>query len=119
MPLNVLTLALTFGLAATVAQADSFQPVRDRAGFERAVVGKKLTALGVSLVVAPNGQISGRAFGKAVTGTWAWKGGYFCRDLNHGTKKLAYNCQAVGLTGQKIRFVSDKGRGQQAVLKIR
>jgi hypothetical protein len=83
------------------------------------VGGKSLTSLGVSLTVSPSGNISGRAFGSTVSGTWTWNNGYFCRTLKAGSKVLARNCQLVQQNGNRVRFFADKGAGDTADLRIR
>ncbi|MDT8857364.1 dihydrodipicolinate reductase [Paracoccaceae bacterium Fryx2] len=105
-------------LPAPVA-ADGFAPVRERADFVRLVSGKALTQFGISLTVTPEGGISGRAFGRPVTGAWNWAGGYFCREMAFGSRLLAQNCQVVQRKGDTLRFIADEGRGDTADLKLR
>jgi hypothetical protein len=87
--------------------------------FEQTIVGRDLTALGVRLVVQPDGTISGKAFGRTVTGSWNWEQGYFCRDLNFGDDPLEPNCQLVTIDGNRVQFTADKGTGQSANLRLR
>lgn len=108
-----------FCAAATFANADSFEPVTEQTRFEALVLNKKLTTLGVSLIVRPDGGIEGRAFGRNVTGEWDWRDGYFCRDLTFGQQELAPNCQLVTVAGDRIRFTSDFGTGQTANLWLK
>lgn len=99
--------------------AAGLQQVTSEDEFAGLVSGRKLTALGVTLEVYPDGRITGRAFGRNVTGQWRWQDGYFCRDLMYGEKPLAPNCQAVLSADNRIRFVSDQGTGPAANLRIR
>lgn len=106
-------------LAASPVFADGFDQIESRDSFVSLISDKKLTRLGINLVVTPSGQIAGRAFGRDVTGAWQWNGGYFCRDLYWGERDLGANCQAVKIDGSTIRFVSDRGTGQYADLTLR
>ncbi len=109
---------VTIGLAGP-ALADGFAPIKDRGTFMNLVEGKKLTRLGIALDVTNSGSIIGRAFGKRVTGAWRWNDGYFCRDLYYGNRDLGPNCQAVKVRGNTLRFISDRGEGIYADLKLR
>ncbi|MEM8980968.1 MAG: dihydrodipicolinate reductase [Pseudomonadota bacterium] len=108
--------ALWLGLAPS-AWAD-FSKVDGKDAFVSAISGKTLRRMGIRLVVAPNGSIQGRAFGRDVTGDWTWQNGYFCRDLTWGKRELEYNCQWVGLNTPKIRFRSDRGTGMFADFRL-
>ena len=99
--------------------ADGFRVVDDRSTFIDLVNGKSLTRMGIRLMVAPSGEIKGRAFGRDVTGAWNWNGGYFCRDLYYGQRDLGPNCQQVRVRGQTLRFISDRGTGQYADLSLK
>ena len=116
MRLMILALLATL---ATPVMADGYVRVTDRAAFINLVAGKSLTTLGVSLTVSPSGAIGGRAFGSDVTGSWTWNNGYFCRTLKAGPKTFARNCQVVQQSGNRIRFIADKGAGDTANLRIR
>lgn len=97
----------------------AFQDVRDEQGFVALVSGKSLVRTGITLTVGPDGSIKGRAFGRAVRGEWSWRAGYFCRDLYWGRRALGYNCQSVLIDGGVLRFVSDRGKGPFADLRLR
>ncbi len=49
----------------------------------------------------------------------ALAGRLFCRDLFWGARDLGYNCQQVDVNGSRIRFTSDRGRGDSAVFRLR
>ena len=108
-----------FATLASPAMADGYFRVIDRGAFVNLVSGKSLTSLGVNLTVSPSGTIGGRAFGRDVTGTWTWNGGYFCRTMKAGDQSFARNCQLVQLQGDRLRFIADKGTGAVANLRIR
>ncbi len=106
------------GLWAGAVSAE-FARVADRDSFVAAVRGKTLARPLVELRVSPDGGIRGTGAKRPVTGRWQWQGGYFCRDLYWGNRDLGYNCQEVRANGDRIRFTSDKGRGQSAEFRLR
>ncbi len=111
--------AVSLSLFAAPALAQSFETVTTRDAFVAAVSGRALTRLGITMSVAPNGEIKGRAFGSPVTGAWNWQGNYFCRDLYWGADRLDPNCQTVQISGDTIRFIPDRGKGRGADLTIK
>ena len=104
---------------ATPLAADTFERIENKDGFVSMVKNRALTRLGIRLNVSENGKITGRAFGRQVTGDWAWRDGYFCRDLFVGGDELGANCQMVQVKGNTMRFTSDRGQGQFADLRLR
>ena len=111
---TVVVLAAT---ASPVLAADN--RVSDRSEFVSLVQGRTLTRFGITLVVSPDGNIGGTAFGRQVTGDWAWRDGFFCRNLNWGGKSIdPDNCQTVQKDGGGLRFTSDRGAGDSAVLSL-
>jgi hypothetical protein len=96
-----------------------FQPVREEASFRALVEGAELTRFAVRLQVLPEGLISGRGFGQTVGGVWEWRDGYFCRTLEWGSGGDPYNCQLVLRNGDRLRFISDQGRGDRADFRVR
>jgi hypothetical protein len=109
-------------LCASSAQADEYRPVSDRAEFLTAMSGKDLSnrLYGLTLSVADDGSISGRAAGYDVTGNWQWRDGFFCRDMNWGGKEIPYNCQLVEIrNGNEMRFTVDQGSGDSASFMLR
>ena len=115
----MLRLALILALAPLLALAEPFTRITDKTAFMATVQGKTLSSTAVRLNVQPDGLIKGRAFGMAVTGTWAWQDGYFCRTLDTATTDFPLNCQQVETDGATIRFTADKGTGDVANLRIR
>ncbi|MBT5002018.1 MAG: dihydrodipicolinate reductase [Tateyamaria sp.] len=110
-----LFLSLTLSGAA---KADSIQ-VNDQDEFVSVIAGKTLTRPWIKIIVTTDGRIEGRGIRWDVEGTWTWKNGYFCRDLFWGGDPLGYNCQEVQVTGESIRFTSDRGAGASAEFRIR
>jgi hypothetical protein len=113
-----LTLAFLLGLTSPVT-AEGFAQISEKSAFLSLVDGRKLTRFGIKLNVTRDGSIEGYAFGRDVSGAWRWKSGYFCRDLYWGQMDLGANCQAVKLQGRTLRFISDRGTGRFADLKLR
>ncbi|MEM8879310.1 MAG: dihydrodipicolinate reductase [Pseudomonadota bacterium] len=111
--------ALAAIITGQTAIAEGFQIVQSRDAFVRLIDGRQLTRMGIRLVVTTDGQIVGRAFGTDVTGAWDWAGGYFCRDLFYGEEDLGPNCQQVAVSGETMRFTSDRGAGRFADLRLR
>lgn len=111
--------ALMFTVFAAPALAE-FKRVTDRDNFLLLVEDRDLTRFGIRLKVADSGKISGRAFGQNVSGDWSWSSGYFCRDLYiNGDMLDPDNCQTVEVSGNTLRFTSDKGAGDSADLRLR
>ncbi|AHM03229.1 hypothetical protein roselon_00815 [Roseibacterium elongatum DSM 19469] len=101
------------------ASAEEFTTLTSRDSFVSLIEGRELRRLGIRLTVTPDGRITGRAFGTAVSGAWNWDGSYFCRDLFFGDEDLGFNCQQVELSGRTLRFTSDQGTGDFADLTLR
>lgn len=118
-PLTSTTLALTAALIAAPAAGQAFEKIETRDRFIEATSGRDMTRFGISVAVTPTGDIRGRAFGYPVTGAWQWQDGFFCRDLFWGQDNLGANCQAVRISGNTIRFISDQGTGRSADLTLR
>ena len=91
----------------------------NRSDFENLVIDKKLERFLISLSVFNDGKIKGSAAGRDVTGDWDWIDGFFCRTLLWGARELKYNCQLVTFDGKRLRFISDRGKGQSASFALR
>lgn len=105
-------------LLATPAMADGFSQISDRSQFVSLIENSDLTRFGIRVKVTPDGDISGRAFGRDVSGEWQWDGSYFCRDLYWGDRNLGADCQAVERDGNTLRFTADQGQGDHADLYL-
>lgn len=105
-------------LAASSAAAE-FAKVDSQEEFISLIQGKELRRPFVRLEVSREGEISGMGAAWAVTGNWTWQDGYFCRDLFWGGDPLGYNCQEVRAHENRIRFTSDRGRGDSAEFRLR
>lgn len=118
MKIPAFVLAVAATLIASGASAEGFQTVRDQSTFLSVISDKHLKRFGITLKVAPSGEITGRAFGTTVSGAWRWQDGYFCRDLFFGERDLGPNCQLVLVNGDTVRFVADEGDGDYADLRL-
>jgi hypothetical protein len=113
---------LAAGLAFSAGAGAAFERVEDRERFLDLVAGKELRLglFGVTLRVDAEGTIEGSAAGWDVTGTWAWRDGYFCREMDWSGTPIPYNCQLVEQRGgERIRFTVDRGDGRQATFGLR
>ncbi len=122
MPAKLLSAILFFLAPALPAAADTFQRIDDRAEFLGTVEGRELRMglFGISLQVKPDGRIEGRAMGWDLTGSWDWKDGYFCREMDWSGYPIPMNCQLVEARGnQQIRFTVDRGAGDSASFNLR
>lgn len=114
---TLVCLALIF----TAVPAAAMTKVDGKSEFLQKIMGKtlRLPLYGITLNVFQNGSISGRAWGRDVSGNWEWDNGYFCRTMYWGQREIPFNCQEVKSEGSKMRFTSDKGKGQTAVFTLR
>jgi hypothetical protein len=117
--LSVVLLAIA---TAAPAAAESFEPVKDKDRFLDLVQNRELRIglYNLSLNVLPDGRIAGSALGWNITGQWAWKDGYFCREMDWSGMEIDYNCQLVEAQGaEKLRFTVDQGKGDSATFRLR
>lgn len=112
-----------FALALPVAAAaEGFIPVTDKDRFLDLVQNRELRIglYDLSLNVLPDGRIAGSALGWDITGEWAWKDGYFCREMDWSGMEIDYNCQLVEAQGaERLRFTVDQGKGDSATFRLR
>ncbi len=115
-------LAATLILFPLTAAANGFEPVRDKGQFLSLIENRELRIglYDLTLKVLPDGRIEGEALGWDVTGTWAWRDGYFCREMDWSGYAIRYNCQLVEVRGgDELRFTVDQGRGDSARFRLR
>ncbi|MEO0487431.1 MAG: dihydrodipicolinate reductase [Pseudomonadota bacterium] len=113
--------ATTAALVLAASTAMAMDKIDSRDAFLNTLDGRDLTIrlYALSLEVAENGKINGRAVGRDVTGAWTWEDGYFCRSLKWGQMDIPYNCQLVEAHGNKMRFTTDRGEGRYADFRLR
>jgi hypothetical protein len=112
-------LIATLSIVLSAAPAVAFERIVDPSRFTTLIQDNSLSRFGITLQVMPDGRISGRGFGQPVSGEWRWQDGLFCRTLAWGGSDLGYNCQAVLLNGDTVRFVADAGQGDFADFRLR
>ena len=109
-------------LSAQSVRAEELVKVADESTFLTLMEGRELRlgVVGLALAIIPDGTISGTAAGFAVTGTWAWQDGYFCRQMDWSGTEIPYNCQLVEARGtDAMRFTVDQGAGDAAEFNLR
>lgn len=93
--------------------------VSQQSEFVRLVSGKTLSRPMVRLEVIDDGTIIGKGLKWGVSGNWTWRDGYFCRDISWGGDDMGYNCQEVRANDGRIRFTSDRGKGDSAEFRLK
>lgn len=118
MPIKLI---LAFILLATPLRATESEVLRDKDTFLSVLEGRALTIglFKLTLNVQPNGSLTGTAMGWDVTGSWAWKDGLFCREMDWSGYKIDYDCQLVEKVGEKLRFIAKYGKGQSADFRLK
>jgi len=118
----ILTATISALAPLSLAAAEDFATVTDEAAFLELIENKELRHrfVGISLLVEPDGTITGDALGWSVTGTWDWIDGAFCREMDWSGKAIDYNCQLVEVrVATDVRFTVDRGAGEAAVFRLR
>lgn len=123
MRFRKLILACLISAAASqTLAAEDFVTVNEKAEFLALIENRDLRhgLLGITLLVAPDGTITGDALGWEITGTWDWNDGAFCREMDWSGKSIDYNCQLVEVRGSRdMRFTVDRGAGDSATFRLR
>lgn len=104
------------------AEANEYEPIRDKSEFLSLIDGKELRIglYNLSLKLTPDGKIEGNALGWGITGNWRWEEGYFCRDMDWSGYPIEYDCQLVEQRGDReLRFTVDRGKGDSASFRLR
>lgn len=100
------------------ALAGGMKRIKKEANFNAIVVGKTITAKDTTVVLHPNGKITGKYKADKITGAWNWSKGYYCRNVNVGKKKLGSNCLVVKHSGDQLLFIRDQGKGEKRTFTI-
>ena len=109
--LALLVLAACYSIQQ-VSAADSKVRIATEQEFREIAVGKKLVyKVGEYVFLHDDGKMSGYFGGKKLTGKWSWEDEYYCRTGKSGKKKLGHDCQIVELSGNRLIFIREKGKG--------
>lgn len=100
----------------TATLAESWKRIKSEEQFRTVAVDRKSVNKNGWVTAKSNGTMTGSIKGQGkIRGKWAWGNGFMCRNINVGKKALGQNCQTVHISGDKIRFTRDQGKGQQSV----
>jgi len=105
-------------ISATLSNAADYVQITKKADFAEIAVDKKLVADWGWVRAGSDGKVSGKVGGDSVSGTWKWKGRFYCRNITFGDTKKGLGCFAVHVSGDNIVFIDDKGKGNQVPMKI-
>ncbi len=106
-------------VSTTLASAEEYKQITKKAEFAKTAIDKKLVANWGWMRAGSDGRVSGVSDGSSISGTWKWKGPYYCRDIRFGDTKTGYGCLSVYVSGDNIVLILDKGKGMQVPMKIR
>lgn len=87
--------------------------------FRAAVIGNRLSAGGVTLVVRPDGTMVGSGQAGRVSLDWSWRSGYFCRQGTVGGIDVKEDCEMVLTADNTVHFVANRGRGDGVAYRVR
>lgn len=105
-------LLFTFVLASLIGpvSAQGFTRIESESQFLELAVGKTLYLGDTTALALADGRLIVMFKGKEITGSWAWKDGYFCRVLqSYSTKE---DCQLWEYDGEGFQVTRDKGAGK-------
>ena len=114
MTRTLLSAALVIAsISAAPAFADKWKTIRTEADFRSQVVDKKVTWNGNWGIINADGTAEGKLQKQgAYEGNWVWSGRFYCRNFVIGGKATGTNCAKVEISGDKVRFLNDKGKGR-------
>jgi len=118
MRIPVLLLLLLAAGTPAAARAESLTRITDRATFLADVAEHELSLLAVRIRATRDGLISGRAFGKPVSGRWYWSGMDFCSTLVHGGQTVSQGCQPVYRSPRRVHFASSPDIAREAFFTL-
>ena len=113
----VTIIAACLFITAPLSAAD-YKQITKKADFMKIAVDKNLVAKWGWIRAGSDGRMTGKTGGDSISGTWQWKGRYFCRKITFGDTNRS-GCISVHVSGDDIVFILDEGKGQQVPMKIR
>ncbi|SFO98417.1 hypothetical protein [Tranquillimonas alkanivorans] len=84
--------------------------------FRELFVDRLLAGDGLSFTIHADGRLSGTAGGRALSGTWWWEDGMFCRTGRIDGEDLDLDREVIEAHGLLMRYTRDEGRGRSAVV---
>ena len=101
------------------SSAADFKRIKTLKDFKAQLVGKSAIAEGGWATYHADGTFTGRlSDGQKVSGKWHWRKGYFCRSGRLGSDPIAYDCQLVFVSRNRVRFIRNRGRGPTVEYRI-
>lgn len=104
--------AIGLSILATTVSAQNFKRIRKEADFREYVVDRKAGSEWGWFLVKSDGTTTGKIFGKTFKARWVWKNKMYCRNAVLGKENLGTDCQVVKISGDKVQFIRDYGKGE-------
>lgn len=101
-----------------MTEEPAWMRLKTERAFRQWVTGRVLTGNGLKFVIHGDGRISGTADGRAFSGTWVWRDGYFCRTARLEGEDLGADCEVIEVARGVMRYTRDKGAGAVLVVTI-
>lgn len=97
------------GALATTATAEQYTRIMTENQYRSQIVGKTSRTLDgkVSVMVRPNGTITGEASGTPIAGTWRWVDDKLCTTVVIGNNVRPEACKVVARSGKRLLVRSD------------
>ena len=113
MPIQVrlIPFVLAAGFLAQPAMSENFKRITKEDQFRSLVVGKKGVSEAGWFIIHPDGTTTGHIFKKKFSAAWVWQKKMYCRNAVLGKKKLGTDCQVVKISGNKVQFIREYGKG--------
>ncbi|WP_420862226.1 hypothetical protein [Algirhabdus cladophorae] len=99
-----------------------FVRVSDATAFNTALADRRLEWPDNSAIwfrLNSDGTMDGELKRGAVSGTWSFENGYWCREFEAGGKASPADCQLAELMGDQVRLTRDKGTGDAGIYLIK
>ncbi len=107
--LRLIPALLLLSSVSTLAIAEE---IKGKQEFIELVSDKKLVLDNSWVRILRNGTVEGKGPDQGdITGTWEWKGRYYCRDIVIDGETLPPDCQTVTIEGNIVTFTHKEGSG--------
>ncbi len=94
----------------------AWKRVTTREEFCRLFADRELSQGDLSFTIHSDGKLTGYVDGLALSGTWAWEEGYFCRRAYLAEEDLGTDCELIESDGHRMRYFPDKGKGSARIV---